>query len=428
MFNDERINQESGKIYQRGILIATIIALVYGAVHAWYLSTQGELAVKYLFTELFIVVCGAVILFVGGLRFVKIQDERTVFEKHNYYLNAGKVFLIAALSGYALTIPFATYKNFADAPINRLIIILMTVSYIYFFYNFKRKDININYSFIDESKGKYYGRVWENIGKLALVLAFPFFFAAMIDFGIHQSFLSFWCILTGYASSVIGLGLEYLFISWVEKRNCDDDTDYLKKGTVALGVLGIFICILHFIFEGAYCYILDQGLVQISVPNIYKILSYITEVERSLGYLETALGAMWLSHIISQMNGAGATKKAVGGGLTVSAVSIVCSGIITYYLALSIDVAVTYALIRNILQIFNLLMFILTALFNVIFAVNAIKEVKISRWIVLMPILSILSFLASSVGNLFIGIIVANSIQLVNSVFALIVFKRHKFQ
>ena len=107
MFNDERINQESGKIYQRGILIATIVALIYGAVRAWYLNVQGDLSVKYLFTELFIVVCGAVILLVGALRFIKIQDERTVFEKHRYYLTAGKVFLIAALSGHALTIPFA---------------------------------------------------------------------------------------------------------------------------------------------------------------------------------------------------------------------------------------------------------------------------------------------------------------------------------
>jgi len=297
MFNDERINHESGKIYQRGILIATMIALAYGAVHAWYLSTEGELAVKYLFTELFIVVCGVVILLVGGIRFLKIQDERTLFEKHRYYLNAGKVFLVSALSGYALTIPFAMQKSFADAPINQIITILMTIGYIYFFYSFKSKDININYSFIEESKDQYYGKVWSNIGKFAFVLAIPFFFAAMIDLGIHPLFPSFWSILVGYITSVLGLGLEYLFISWIEKRNCDDDTDYLKNGTVILGALIILITFFHFVFEGTYYYILEQGLIQISVPNIYKIISNITALERSVGYLETAFSAMWLSHI-----------------------------------------------------------------------------------------------------------------------------------
>ena len=64
MFNDERINQESGKIYQRGILIATIVAFIYCGLRIWYLSTIGQFMIKYLFTELFIIVSGIIILLV----------------------------------------------------------------------------------------------------------------------------------------------------------------------------------------------------------------------------------------------------------------------------------------------------------------------------------------------------------------------------
>ena len=427
MFNDERINHESGRIYHRGILIATIVALIYGVVHAWYLSTEGGLAVKYLFTELFIVVCGAVILLVGGIRFAKIQDERTVFEKHRYYLNAGKVFLVSALSGYALTIPFATHKSFTDAPINKLIIILMTIAYIYFFYSFKSRDININYSFINEDKGKYYKNVFGNVGKLALFLSLPFFFAAMIDFGIHQSFLSFWGILWGYIFSVFGLGIEYLFISWIEKMNYDDDTEFLRKGTFALGVIIVFISLIHLAFEGAYYYILEQGLLQISIPNIYKVIAYISEVESSLGYLEIALGAMWISHLISRINGARSTKRAVAVGLIISSASVVC-GSLAYYIILTLESPEAYLLITDILMIFNILIFIFSAVCNFLFAVNVIKEAKASRWVILIPILSVLSFLITSVGKLLVTAIVASFIQSINLMFALIIFKKHKFE
>ena len=97
MFYDERINAELGKIYRKGILIATLIGLFYGAFHILYLSFAEQLAIKYLFTELFIVVGGILILLIGAVRFLKAKDERIAFQKHSYYLKAGKIFLVLAL-------------------------------------------------------------------------------------------------------------------------------------------------------------------------------------------------------------------------------------------------------------------------------------------------------------------------------------------
>ena len=37
-FYDERINAECGKIYQRGILYATAVALIYGILHYFLLN------------------------------------------------------------------------------------------------------------------------------------------------------------------------------------------------------------------------------------------------------------------------------------------------------------------------------------------------------------------------------------------------------
>ena len=49
MFNDERINTESGKIYRRGILYATLVTLLYAALRAAYLAIKKQLFIQYLF-------------------------------------------------------------------------------------------------------------------------------------------------------------------------------------------------------------------------------------------------------------------------------------------------------------------------------------------------------------------------------------------
>ena len=69
MFYDERINAECGKMYQRGILYATILTAFFGALRAVELYALNAWQARYLLTELTIVISGIVILLIGLARF-----------------------------------------------------------------------------------------------------------------------------------------------------------------------------------------------------------------------------------------------------------------------------------------------------------------------------------------------------------------------
>lgn len=431
MFNDERINQESGKIYQRGILIATIVALIYGAVRAWYLNVQGDLSVKYLFTELFIVVCGAVILLVGALRFIKIQDERTVFEKHRYYLTAGKVFLIAALSGYALTIPFSFDKKISDLPANHLILILEVLGYVYFFYNFKNKDINFNYSFISETKRIYYGRVFANIGKLAGILGITFLISAIIDAYLHASIVTLWRIVYAYVVSVLGLGIEYLFISWVEKMIYDEEeSNRLKNGIFIIGIAYVIINFFLASIKTIYFTIAFSNL-QAFPGNVGEVLSSISYMRLYANYLSTVLFAMWLCYLMSQLKKDRTVKISVVGILSVSVISIILS-VCSSFLSLGIlDIYNNVAIVKLVLSLNSSVTYfisIIALVFTLSFAVSTLRSEKSPSLIVLIPILNGGCVICSLIARSFqLGAIIEIPLALAASVLWVVVFKIHNF-
>ena len=431
MFNDERINQESGKIYQRGILIATIVAFIYCGLRIWYLSTIGQFMIKYLFTELFIIVSGIIILLVGVVRFSSNKDERIIFEKHNYYLNAGKIFLVSALSGYALTIPFAFDKTFSDMATNHLILILELIGYIYFFYNFKNKDINFNYSFIAESKGRYFGRVFGNIGKLAGVLGIAFLISAMIDLLLHGSILTLWSIVSAYIISVLRLGIEYLFISFVEKISYDEeDSDKLKKGTFIVGVAIIILSVFLTLLQILYFSVAFSNL-QAFPGNVGEVLASISQVRLSANYMSTVLNAMWLCNLMTQMRKSSMVKMSVKGSLAVSIISLfsgVCSSFIT---ACVLNIYDEIEIIKKILTLTNsvsyLILFV-SFVFMILFALGAIKDVKAPTMLVLIPIFSGAYMSCSILSGVWRWCaIAAVFLSLAISILWVFIFKSHKF-
>ena len=129
MFNDERINSESGRIYKNGILLATVISLFYGVSRLAYYIIADIFVMS--FTEIFIILSGTAIILIDIIKFGKNGDERNMYERHMYYLKAGKIFLVTALSGYALSIPFYVASTYRSLPANQLIIALEMIGYIF---------------------------------------------------------------------------------------------------------------------------------------------------------------------------------------------------------------------------------------------------------------------------------------------------------
>ena len=219
MFDDERINYESGRIYRRGILLAVLYTLLFTVSRL--LLTRGFGGITHYLTEGAVVLSGVVILLVGWIRWGFSRDERSRFEEHRYYLTAGKVFLVLALAGYAVSIPFrARVTN--DYPVNELIINLETLGCVYFFFSFKRREVSFNYTFIHERGWSYYRRVLLNIAKLAGILLIPYGVASLLDLWLYGSFTMYVALLLGYIYSAVGLGLDYFLLSLLEKLNYDE--------------------------------------------------------------------------------------------------------------------------------------------------------------------------------------------------------------
>ena len=273
MFNDERINNESGKIYRNGIIIATLVSLIYGILKAICFGLNRFFVLS--FTEVFIIVSGVIILIIGEIHYVG-RDERATYERHDFYLKAGKIFIICALSGYALSIPFNVANTTVNIATNDLIIALEVLGFIYFFWSFKSRDINFNYSFIAENKKSYYVHVFSNIGKLAGVLAVVFSVSIVADLFIHKDIVSLISIIVGYVGSVLGLAIEYLFISVVEKITYDEDSGKkLKTGTLIVFITLLSLMVAHAVITVWYYAIAmgDHGSFDFGTARLLEIIS-----------------------------------------------------------------------------------------------------------------------------------------------------------
>lgn len=322
-FDDERINYESGRIYRQGILWAVLYAALFTAIRLIF--TGGFGGITHYLTEAAIMISGLIILLIGVARWGLSKDERSLFEKHRYYLTAGKVFLIVTLAGYALSIPLrARVSN--DFPVNELIIHLETLGCVYFFFAFKRREISFNYAFIAERGWGYYRRVLLNVTKLAGILLIPFGTAAIVELALSSSFGMLLAILFGYVYSVIGLGLDYFLLSWVEKLNYDEEFPRgLRQGTFVAFVLAairqaeVFVCriLAAVVAEFAMTQELPVGV------TVGELLAVTSSAARRLSYPALVALALALCFLMEQAIHSKWVRRGVCGYVVLQAVDLV---------------------------------------------------------------------------------------------------------
>lgn len=303
MFNDERINIQCGKIYRNGIFILLCVTVLYTMGKIVTLQSQGTECfegilgfVSCFFCELAVIISCITIFLYALLKFGTEKDERYYFLRNKYYLNSAKILLIIGLSAYVLPMPFlrdSEYIKFTQNYIS-LVIVCETLAYVYIYYNFRKNGININYSFIFESKKDYYRKVWKNILKFSAIMLIPYAFAAYFELLFNQSLGYMLSILLSYAISVLGLALEYLFVSFAEKRYYDDETSHvIKNGVVAsFAVLVAFMILLN--ISQFISYAIAYNIFNISSPYV----SFGSLLAMS-SYLKTNLDCIFVTIMLS---------------------------------------------------------------------------------------------------------------------------------
>ena len=171
------------------------------------------------------------------------------------------------------------------------------LGFLYIFYTFKTKEININYSFIYDDNRSYYRKVFSNVGSLCLWLLLPFVIAATFELIAHQSFSGALTILIAYTSSAIGLSIAYVFISMIEKTSYNNvNSTQFTLGTkismtVCLGV-ELFLAVIHIIYI---------RLVSGNIQNIGSLIAYYSQQRLRVELILTILIALTVCHIMSQV-------------------------------------------------------------------------------------------------------------------------------
>ena len=197
MFKDERIIIESGKIFRKANILAIIIAIVfllvrcslYSNLNSNYVLTFGILS-----TEICTIISALLILMYGEIKHrTDVNDERSETTKYEYYSKTGKILLISIIVGYAISMIDSFKRSASDFAPNYIIFVFQALGAVYFYYTFKKKQININYTFINNDKKTYYYHVLKLIGYLAL-----------ITFGVY--------ILCGSISIIIYQRWEYILV------------------------------------------------------------------------------------------------------------------------------------------------------------------------------------------------------------------------
>ena len=388
MFHDERINAECGKIYKRGILLAVLVTLAYALSRTVTLAIQGTLQVVFTYTEFVILLYGGGILLTGIFRFYKDRDERVEFEKHTFYKKAAKSFVITVFGAYILTIPFTTAEMLGGQPHNHLLILLEVIGCLYLFCAFKSKDININYSFIAENGWQYYRRVLLNIGVLSLGLFPPFVLSASWELVLHNSPAGAITVLLAYVSSALGLSIEYLFISVVEKASYNS----LDGCRFALGTrIAMLVCLAVefslFVMQGIYVHFVTGNLQEI--PNAGSIIAYVSQQRLRIEMLLAVLIGLAISQMISQIQKETLLYTVCRIQILILGLSAIEATLSSIWYRILSDEAIRMVA-NTVTPILNFVSFLITLTMWILFVYALIKELRCSKILWLIPVLHVL--------------------------------------
>lgn len=240
MFYDERIEFERGRIARNGILLATLYALLCGALR-WvnvFLNIEGTRAFPkshyYLpvYFEATVLLLGIACLVAGALcgRGTQ-QDERTAATRAAFWSRAGRYMLYGTLGAFALLYPLslcvATNINYAAVDTAQVALNLFLLLAAYLAFAFKERDIYFNYA---AQESPLYGRaVLKSIGRLALLLlgclGLSVCGAALGEVLLHSSRTSkiLLCCLLLWSLILLMTAATYAIFSALERLS------YLKK-------------------------------------------------------------------------------------------------------------------------------------------------------------------------------------------------------
>ena len=441
-----RMHTVCWKIYRQGILLATVISIVYGILHSFSLSaflTDGlqpaSLSSFYILflPEAVVSILGIVILSIGWIRYRKDPLKNNVSDKHRFYFAALKLFVTLAFAGYAFSLPFSDRWIHSDVSQNYLVLLFESLGVMYLYYALKKQDIFFNYSFIQKPGKVYYKRVFKNILGILLVLLCVFAAATVLDVILHESFKHFFTILPAYLMTATGPALEYLFISWTEKLSYDEKEHHgLHKGTFVKFLFLLWNTYKAFVFlmlQVSVAYgALGDWLIS-KGHQLPEVMTLISEAHRHFSHESTVLLVMVLCKLGCQIRTSKTARRAITGIFLMTVISFCWEYVSTFIIPHFSDFE-TYALFAKISGGISLLLSFASALLWTVMIRDLIRTERLSpmlwcvagmRW---LPIpLTILSSVTDKTAVLLFTEIIGGLISAISLLLFLILLHSHAY-
>lgn len=288
MFFDERIESQSGKIFRKGILFATILTVIFTICKVLNYQEFAFWDIFSFLAEATVILSGVIILLNGEFfqEHSEVKDERYYSEKYAYYNKAAKTFLFCSIGGFAASILIdLTYSSIF--PSNFLLLYLELIGFVFISYEFKKNGINFNYSIIDKNNRDYYAAVFKGIGKMALIILGIYTLPAIYAL-INGGWSMFFAILLICLECIVSLGVIYLLISWIEKvsRNEEEQNGKIYKCLLISFSFVVGLSILK-AFSQIYYFAFSTGDMQHDIP-LGQIAAFFSYVNKYFDYYISA--------------------------------------------------------------------------------------------------------------------------------------------
>lgn len=408
MFNDERIIIERGKILRKINIIAIIVSFVFLVSRILiYKDSLGLPVFSLLATEICTLLTSVFIIMIGEIKYkTNINDERIILDKYNYYNRKGKVLLIFVIIGYCISMIASDMRSVYDFRTNYIIHVYQLLGLLCFYYYFKKNDININYSFIENDNKTYYKCVLNNIVKLVVAIIIIYITCGLISVVIYQditTLISFF--IAGITSSVV-LGGMYLLLSFFEKKDYDTEDQIIKKPFFIITIIYFILSLISKIL------ILITRIIASSElhASVYEILQKVTEINYSVQFYSGVFFILLFVFLLSYL------KKSNKIKTTISIIFLIyCASIITTVVIKTISMLIMNIKVQNnisighILMILNYISMIISSLdlpLYVLLTIFLIIDYKYPKYILVFSIgiivFNILEYITSNL-NLVVG-------------------------
>ena len=387
MFNDERINLTSGKIYRNTIIFSTLYSLFYLifiSIYNFSIANIINPAITFL-TGMICFIYGECILHIS-----EKKDDRYEVSKSNYYYKSFLIFLINIFLGFAITI--AIFFRFPSniAPNNYLLNIEI-LNFIFLAYQFKKNDINFNYSFIALDNHEYYKCVLNNILKILIFTFFAYILIFIISiFFYFQAFITFGItFLVAALISFFSLAILYFILSWIEKVLYNEYNDYhsYSKSLLIIFLFFVFFTILLNL-TNLYMLMVSTGDIKVEVESLGAFISKLSLQSNYYSYYTNGFLALAFCNLLLYF------KKDKSCHLFIQVlIFIILTQIIYNELApLVLSTHMSEQMILLLMKIRSIIATTLTYIYNIfmlLLAIFMVKNLRFSVWIIVYSSLAI---------------------------------------